>query len=50
MQLNALGQPTAAYQHLVEVFDLDPEPDTAAYARQALAEIASRQKFRVRGG
>ena len=48
VQLHALGQPTAAYQHLVEVFDLDPEPDTAAYARQALAEIAARQKFNVR--
>ena len=46
VQLHALGQPTAAYQHLVEVFDLDPEPDTAAYARQALAEIAARQKFK----
>ena len=46
VQLRALGQPTAAYQHLVEVFDLDPEPDTAAYARQALAEIAALQKFR----
>lgn len=50
VQLNALGQPTAAYQHLVEVFDLDPEPDTAASARRALSEIAARQKFRVRGG
>ena len=46
VQLHALDQPTAAYQHLVEVLDLDPEPDTAAYARQALAEIAARQKFR----
>jgi membrane associated rhomboid family serine protease len=50
VQLNALGQPTAAYQHLVEVFDLDPEPDTAAKARHGLAEISGRQKFRVRGG
>ena len=46
VQLHALDQPTAAYQHLVEVFDLDPEPDTAAYARKALAEIAASQKFR----
>ena len=46
VQLHALNQPTAAYQHLVEVLDLDPEPDTAAYARQALAEIAALQKFR----
>ncbi len=50
VQLNAFGQATAAYQHLVEVFDLDPEPDTAAYARRALSEIAARQKFRVRDG
>jgi len=48
VQLNALGQPTAAYQHLVEVFDLNPEPDTANCARQALAEIAAQQKFKVR--
>ncbi len=46
VQLHALDQPTAAYQHLVEVLDLDPEPDTAAYARQALAEIAALQKFK----
>ena len=45
VQLHALGQPTAAYQHLVEVLDLDPQPDTAARARQALAEIAAVQKF-----
>ena len=50
VQLNALDQPTAAYQHLVEVLDLDPEPDTAAYARRALTEIAARQKFKVQGG
>lgn len=50
IQLNELDQPTAAYQHLVEVFDLDPAPDTAASARRALSEIAARQKFRVRGG
>ena len=48
VQLHELGQPTAAYQHLVEVFDFDPAPRTAAQARQALAVIADRQKFRVR--
>ena len=48
VQLHELGQPTAAYQHLVEVFDFDPDPRTAAHARQALAAIADRQKFRVR--
>ena len=47
VQLRALGQPTAAYQHLVEVLDLDPHPETAQHARQALAEIAARQKFQV---
>ena len=49
VQLNTLGQATAAYQHLVEVFDLDPEPDTASLARQALTEIEARQKFKVPG-
>ena len=48
VQLHELGQPTAAYQHLVEVFDFDPDPETAASARQALAAIAERQKLRVR--
>lgn len=47
VQLHELGQPTAAYQHLVEVFDFDPDPGTAASARQALAAIADRQKLRV---
>ena len=50
VQLNAFGQATAAYQHLVEVFDLDPARDTATRARQALTEIGTRQKFQVRGG
>ena len=50
VQLNALGQPTAAYQHLVEVFDLKPDAETGSRARQALTEIAARQKFKVPGG
>ncbi len=33
------GQPTAAYQHLLAVFDHDPAPEIAARARLALAEI-----------
>ena len=49
VQLHARGQPTAAYQHLVEALDFDPDPDTAASARQALARIAARQKFRAFG-
>ena len=49
VQLNARNQPTAAYQHLVAVFDADPHPDTEAYARRALADIAGRQKFQVGG-
>ena len=47
VQLHAQHQPTAAYQHLVAVFDLDPHPETAQHARDALADIADRQKFRV---
>jgi membrane associated rhomboid family serine protease len=33
------GQPTAAYQHLLNVFDYNPTPQTAERARQALAQI-----------
>ena len=33
------GQPTAAYQHLLSVFDYDPSPATAEQARHALAQI-----------
>jgi hypothetical protein len=33
------GQPTAAYQHLLSVFDYHPSPETAERARQALAQI-----------
>ena len=47
VQLRGLNQPAAAYQHLVEVFDHDPDPETRSAARAALGEIASRQKFRV---
>ena len=49
VQLYAGNQPTAAYQHLVAVLDAEPHPDTAAYARRALTDIAGRQKFRVQG-
>ena len=42
VQLYARDQPTAAYQHLMAVLDADPHPDTEAYARRALADIARR--------
>lgn len=48
LQLHAFDQPAAAYQHLVEVFDFDPLPQTAALAREALGEITAHQKYRVR--
>ena len=35
----AQGQPTAAYQHLLSVFDHDPDEETAIEARQALEHI-----------
>ena len=47
VQLHAMGRAAPAYQHLVEVFDHDPDPETRALARQALDEIAVRQKFRM---
>jgi membrane associated rhomboid family serine protease len=33
------GQPTAAYQHLLSVFDYNPSPQTTARARQAMEQI-----------
>lgn len=33
------GQPTAAYQYLLSVFDHNPSPETAYQARQALEQI-----------
>ncbi|MDJ0766406.1 MAG: rhomboid family intramembrane serine protease [Myxococcota bacterium] len=33
------GQPTAAYQHLLAVFDYNPDPETEAKTRAALSEI-----------
>lgn len=38
MRLNQ-GQPTAAYQYLLSVFDYDPGPETARRAKEALATI-----------
>ena len=37
----------AAYQHLVEALDYDPEPELEALIRRALLEIESLQKMRV---
>jgi membrane associated rhomboid family serine protease len=48
IQLHALSEPTAAYQHLVEALGLDPPKETEKAAREALAEIEARQKFQVR--
>lgn len=36
----AQGQPTAAYQHILAVFDHDPDPETEDRAREALKQIA----------
>jgi membrane associated rhomboid family serine protease len=47
IQLHALREPTAAYQHLVESLDYDPPPELESMVRRALAEIAARQKFQV---
>ena len=47
VQFQALRQPAAAYQHLVEVLDHAPDPDVEGAARQALDEIARLQKFKV---
>ncbi len=49
VQLHARREPTAAYQHLVAVFDADPHAETEQHARKALADIAAQQKFQVRG-
>lgn len=38
------GQPTAAYQHLLSVFDYNPSPETEEQARQALAQIDTYRK------
>ena len=48
VQLYALGQATAAYQHLVEVLDFEPSPETARLAREAIAAITGQQKFQIR--
>jgi len=47
VQLEALGEGTAAYQHFLDALDADPSPRVAAEARVALQAIAARQKFQV---
>ena len=42
VQLYARNQPAAAYQHLMSVLDTDPHPETEAYARRALLDVARR--------
>ena len=42
VQLYARNRPAAAYQHLMSVLDTDPHPETEAYARRALVDIAKR--------
>ncbi len=42
VQLYARNQPAAAYQHLMSVLDTDPHPETEAYARRALLDVAKR--------
>lgn len=48
LQLRAFGEPTAAYQHLVEALDYDPSPDLERLIRMGLDEIAALQKFPIR--
>ena len=47
LQLHALREPTAAYQHLVEALDYDPSPELESMIRRGLGDIAARQKFQV---
>jgi membrane associated rhomboid family serine protease len=47
VQLYLLAQPAAAYQHLVESLEHDPDAVTEARAREAIADIVARQKFQV---
>ena len=46
IQLNDLKQPIAAYQHLVDVLDVNPSKELETRTHQALSEIVSRQSFR----
>jgi membrane associated rhomboid family serine protease len=45
--LHAFREPTAAYQHLVEALELDPDPELESMIRRALGDIESLQKMQV---
>ncbi len=47
VQLHGLGQPVAAYQHLMDALQSSPSPEIAARAREALNQIAAMQKRQV---
>jgi tetratricopeptide (TPR) repeat protein len=47
VQLYLLDQPASAYQHLVDALGSEPDPGTALRTRQALEDIATRQKRQV---
>jgi tetratricopeptide (TPR) repeat protein len=42
------GLPASAYQHLLQVLELDPAPDTRRKASEALRAIADQQKYPMR--
>jgi len=44
--LDALKQPTPAYQHFLDALDLEPPPALAARARDGVARIGAQQKGR----
>jgi hypothetical protein len=46
IQLNDLKQPMAAYQHLVDVLDVNPSKEIETRTHQMLSEIVSRQNLR----
>jgi membrane associated rhomboid family serine protease len=47
VQLDQLGQVAPAYQHFLDALDMDPDADTTARARAALARIAALQKYNI---
>jgi hypothetical protein len=48
VQLEAFGQPTAAYQHFLDALESSPSPAVAAHARTAIDRITARQRSRWR--